>query len=32
MRLKVLLPTIVAASFLAGPALAQDLTGPLKTV
>ena len=32
MRLKVLLPTIAAASFLAGPALAQDLTGTLKKV
>ena len=32
MRLKDLLPTIAAASFLAGPALAQDLTGTLKKV
>jgi glutamate/aspartate transport system substrate-binding protein len=32
MRLKVLLPTIAAASFLAGPALAQDLAGTLKKV
>ena len=32
MRLKILLPTIAAASFLAGPALAQDLTGTLKKV
>jgi glutamate/aspartate transport system substrate-binding protein len=32
MRLRILLPTIVAASFLAGPALAQDLTGTLKKV
>jgi glutamate/aspartate transport system substrate-binding protein len=32
MRLKVLLPTIAAASLLAGPALAQDLTGTLKKV
>ena len=32
MRLRILLPTIAAASFLAGPALAQDLTGTLKKV
>jgi len=32
MRLKVLLPTIAAASFLTGPALAQDLAGTLKKV
>jgi glutamate/aspartate transport system substrate-binding protein len=32
MRLRILLPTIAAASVLAGPALAQDLTGTLKKV
>jgi glutamate/aspartate transport system substrate-binding protein len=32
MRLRILLPTIAAASFLAGPALAQDLTGTLKKI
>ncbi len=32
MRLNIVLSTIAAASFLAGPALAQDLTGTLKKV